>query len=517
MKELSLDNSRLDGRYDIIRLLGRGSYAEIYLAEDTLAGPDSPHRRVVIKALNVFMHSDLDRDLERTLVENFQNEALALDRVRHPNIISRLGHGTAQDVNGTLFHFLVLEYMPGGDLAKHIRKHDISFGEALAYLEQVCAGLAHAHSRNVIHRDIKPQNLLLSADRKIVKIADFGVARMSESEAPITRVGTNLYAPPEHSPMFSGSTGKLEFPVLTPAADVYSLAKTAYVLITGESPRFYSNRPINELPEVVRNRVWAEPLLTLLIRATAENPGDRPGDALEFWDELAEIGRIAAKCEEPAKALTEELHSRPQPAFSKGYNPTAPLRPKFDTSKELKLDRVLKDKRPGTGISVMNDRPHPAFSIPASAERSQRPETLEGFATESGALSTGAVTRRPKRLLKLALSLVLVGSFAAGLYATYNYVLTRVPLPNLSTLFGTREATALMNINLRSDPSTDNPRIGLVSKGSRLKILSSQGHWYRIEIIEHGSPSNNPDFSETGWISGKTRTGAETIAMRGER
>ena len=114
MRELSLDNCRLDKRYDIQRGLGRGSYAEIFVAHDILASPSSPHKSVVIKALNVFLQDDLDPDLERTLVENFQNEAVALDRVRHPNIISRLGHGTARDLRGTVFHYLVLEYLEGG-------------------------------------------------------------------------------------------------------------------------------------------------------------------------------------------------------------------------------------------------------------------------------------------------------------------------------------------------------------------------------------------------------------------
>src|SRR4051794_15881360 len=98
MNELSLENCRLDKRYDIRERLGRGSYAEVFLARDTFASERSPHIDVVIKALNVFLQDDLDDDLERTLVENFQNEAIALDRVRHPNIISRLGHGTARDL-----------------------------------------------------------------------------------------------------------------------------------------------------------------------------------------------------------------------------------------------------------------------------------------------------------------------------------------------------------------------------------------------------------------------------------
>src|SRR6188474_1917929 len=146
MRELSLSNCRLDRRYDIQRELGRGSYAEIFLASDTLASPQSTHRQVVIKALNVFLQDDLDDDLERTLVENFQNEAIALDRVRHPNVISRLGHGTARDLAGTVFHYLVLEFMEGGDLQKASRAEQISLKRALHYCEQVCAGLRHAHT-----------------------------------------------------------------------------------------------------------------------------------------------------------------------------------------------------------------------------------------------------------------------------------------------------------------------------------------------------------------------------------
>ena len=135
MKELVLNNSRLDKRYDIREPLGRGSYAEIYLARDILASHQSPHSQVVIKALNVFLQDDLDDALERTLVENFQNEAVALDRVRHPNIISRLGHGTARDLNGAVFHYLVLEYLPGGDLQNLVKKEKVTIKKVLDYVE----------------------------------------------------------------------------------------------------------------------------------------------------------------------------------------------------------------------------------------------------------------------------------------------------------------------------------------------------------------------------------------------
>ena len=89
MSELKLQQSRLDGRYDIVECLGRGSYAEIYVANDNAAQDGAP-RTIVIKALNIFLQDDPDEELARTLVTNFQNEAVALDRVRHPNVITDL-------------------------------------------------------------------------------------------------------------------------------------------------------------------------------------------------------------------------------------------------------------------------------------------------------------------------------------------------------------------------------------------------------------------------------------------
>ena len=113
--ELKLLQCRVDGRYDIEDCLGRGSYAEIYLARDN-AATDEQFRSVVIKALNVLLQGYQDPELEQTLIQNFQNEAVALDRVRHPNIISRLG----QEPRWTgwhCLHSLMPEYLSGGDRA----------------------------------------------------------------------------------------------------------------------------------------------------------------------------------------------------------------------------------------------------------------------------------------------------------------------------------------------------------------------------------------------------------------
>ncbi len=498
MKELSLKNCRLDDRYNIRDRLSRGSYAEIYAAQDSLASPQSPHKFVVIKALNVFMQNDLDLDLERTLVENFQNEAVALDRVRHPNVISRLGHGTARDLRGTVFHYLVLEYMPGGDMAKFCREKHLELHQALDYLEQVCAGLSHAHENGVIHRDIKPQNLLLTDDRKIVKIADFGVARFTQTDSPITRVGTNIYAPPEHSPMLSGETGKLKFQKLTPAADIYSLAKSAYVLITNESPRFFANQPIIELPFAVRQKPWAEELLKILRRATQSDPRNRFQDVNEFWQELAKLhlsdeiknANIAAKA-----ATSSNL--TPQPQVTKGYTPLTPQKPAFDTSKDLKLKDLPIDSADPFAVKI-NHNPlveppkTPPVFIPQNQAEIINPENQINIELQPQ-------SKREKKSLRFAATfLILLGLFAVSLYGTYNYILNR----SVSSTANVKTGTATTDINLRPAPTTGNEPIGVISKNSRLQIVNQENNWYEVIITEQNRPINKYQNAKRGWAYG---------------
>src|SRR5215471_9410597 len=276
--ELRLENSIVDERYQVDRCLSHGSYAEIFIARDLTRDG----LQIIIKALNAFLQGTPEPDLERTLIQNFQNEAIALDKVCHPNIIQRLGHGTASDLEQTPFHYLVLEYMPGGDLLSLCRKRPLGIGETASYFKQVSSALAYAHSRQVIHRDVKPNNLLLSEDRRVVKIADFGVARIATSQSDeITRVGTNLYAPPEHHP--DSQTSELR-QSLTPSADVYSMAKTIFTAMTGLSPREFIREPITSLPEGLARQPWGAGLLTILNKATSSEVESRYQSVNEFWD-----------------------------------------------------------------------------------------------------------------------------------------------------------------------------------------------------------------------------------------
>ena len=126
----------------------------------------------------------------------------------------------------------------------------LSLDEALFFFRQVCEGLAYAHSCGIIHRDLKPNNFLLSEDRRIVKIADFGVAKITVGggdDAEVTRVGAEVYAPPEHHP-----EKQEQYDRLTAAADIYSLAKSFYTVVVGRPPSQFKCAPITALPEELR-------------------------------------------------------------------------------------------------------------------------------------------------------------------------------------------------------------------------------------------------------------------------
>ena len=290
MPELKLENSLVDERYEVVERLNRGSFAEIFVARDR----EADRKEVVLKALNTSLQGTPDADLERTLIENFQNEAVALDAVRHPHVILRWGHGAAADLRGTPFYYLSLEYMPGGDLLKLCRSRlgaALPLDEALFFFKQACEALAYAHDKGIIHRDLKPNNLLLSADHRTLKIADFGVAKMATGEDnEITRVGADIYAPPEHHP--GEAYGEVTRSRLTASADIYSLAKSFYTVVCGRPPSQFTCDPITCLPEDSIDEPVRRRLLEVLRRATDDNPAARYASVIEFWSDLAQVASV---------------------------------------------------------------------------------------------------------------------------------------------------------------------------------------------------------------------------------
>jgi serine/threonine protein kinase len=504
MSELKLQQSRLDGRYDILECLGRGSYAEIYVANDN-AAPEGAPRTIVIKALNLYLQDAPDLELERTLVSNFQNEAVALDRVRHPNVINRLGHGTAIDLAGTTFHYIVLEYLPGGDLFALTKTRPLSLQKALSYLEQVCSGLAHAHKCGVIHRDIKPQNLLLTADQEVVKIADFGVARIDAMDGAITRVGTNIYSAPEHNPLMQTGqldTSGLRLPHdhLTPAADIYSLAKTMYTLLAGESPRRFAQHALTQLPPHVSDAPWANSVLRVLEKATQNRPDARYQTVEEFWDDIADASLPPTRPLRMVPAIAQPIRRKPSEDLSvepeEEFTEAAPPRPHFEVPAQR--EEIPDIKRPRIVVPIsLETRRQMRSREEMQTVQERRPERARPPVD-----SVFPASRKRRALVALGLIL----AFSGMLLATHKYVTTRwnplAPLSqNVEPVMIGKQGVTTTDVNLRPVASSSNVPIGLAESGSRVKVLSADNNWFEVQVMEHGRPKTDPYSSDRGWIN----------------
>jgi serine/threonine protein kinase len=517
MSELKLQQCRLDGRYDVLECLGRGSYSEVYVARDAAAQEGAP-RTVVIKALNTHLQGVPDAELERTLIENFRNE---------------------------------VEYLSGGDLQALVRNRPLPLEGALFYLEQVCAGLAYAHKHDVIHRDIKPQNLLLTSDQHTVKIADFGVAKIEAAEGAITRVGTEIYAAPEHHPL--AVTGPLDTSSLTrrvvqltPAADIYSLAKTTYMLLTGEAPRRFSRRPVTELPAEFAAQEWSSYVLRVLERATQTNPERRQQTVEEFWREIKDAtlartrplrkdeGGASSNGRTPsdsdanrgaasgAAPLSEAGAVVPS---SRGLATPPPPAPTFDrearardTSGRHRIVVPISGKAaaaremftPDAGGPV--SEPHARdISGPrrnqADAGRQSAPPPQPAYPSEREPRLSSAA----KRWL-VALALLL--AFSGMLYATYRYVNNmrgaqsggqQQAQQGGGSSRGNAQTgdlrVATTDVKLREGPGTNYEQVGLAEGGSRVKILQTSGKWWKVQVVEHARPKSDPDSEDEGWVN----------------
>ena len=240
------------GRYLLRELLGRGGMAEVYRARDT-----ATDRGVAVKILRSVEHGDAAR---------FRSEAHVLSLLDHPGVVRLRGSGTHEGVP-----YLVLDLAEGGSLAGELAAGPPRLDRTLAVGEQVAEALAHAHRQGIVHRDVKPSNILFDAEGQ-VRVADFGIARLAGSSS-LTRtgqlVGTGLYLAPEQ---VAGEP-------VGPEADVYSLGLVVLECVTG-SPCYAGghieaavarlHRPPEVPPELPR---WLREVLATM---TARDPGRRP-------------------------------------------------------------------------------------------------------------------------------------------------------------------------------------------------------------------------------------------------
>lgn len=266
-----IKGQKINDRYEIIRLIGEGGMANVYLALDTIL-----NRYVAVKVLR----GDLAND--EKFVRRFQREAISASSLSHPNIVEMYDVG---EDDGQ--YYIVMEYIEGRTLKSLIKKRGaLSIPEVLDIMLQIASGLACAHNSYIIHRDIKPQNILILDDGR-VKITDFGIA-MALNKEEVTQtnsvMGSVHYLPPEQA-NGSGSTIK---------SDIYSLGILMYELLTGKLP-FKGENAVEiaikqmkeQIPSVCKeNPEIPQSIENIILKATAKNPKNRYDSVNEMYEDL---------------------------------------------------------------------------------------------------------------------------------------------------------------------------------------------------------------------------------------
>jgi eukaryotic-like serine/threonine-protein kinase len=287
----TLINTLFDGRYRIMRKLGSGGMADVYLAEDEELG-----RRVAIKILN-------DRHAnDEQFVERFRREAKNAAGLSHPNIVSIYDRGEAE---GT--YYIAMEYLDGRSLKELVvARGPLPIPDSIEATRQVLSALRFAHRKGVVHRDIKPHNVMADADGRL-KVTDFGIARagVSQMTEAGSIIGTAQYLSPEQA---RGAA-------VDQRSDLYSIGIVLYEMLTGQVP-FTGESPVEiamkhlsdapRPPSLLRPDISPD-LDMVVLRALAKNPEDRFQTAEEMDEELQRVAAGAGVTAETADAATAVL------------------------------------------------------------------------------------------------------------------------------------------------------------------------------------------------------------------
>src|SRR5690349_9123738 len=270
----TLLGTSLNGRYRLEARIGSGGMSTVYRALDVTL-----ERRVAVKLMNREVATDSDQ------LERFRREARAVAQLSHPHIVGVIDAG---EDDGR--PYIVLEYVEGETLKDRIRRQGrLPIAEAVAYAIEIAHALGAAHARHIVHRDVKPQNVLIDEEGS-AKVTDFGIARTLEEDgltADGRVLGTTDYVSPEQA---------LGQPV-TGQSDLYSLGIVLYEMLTGDVPFKGENQVAvamkhvrEELPDIQQRRPQVSSALAAVIdRATAKELPKRYIDDAEFISDLEEV------------------------------------------------------------------------------------------------------------------------------------------------------------------------------------------------------------------------------------
>jgi serine/threonine protein kinase/ketosteroid isomerase-like protein len=415
----------LDGKYEIVAPLGAGGMGAVYRARRVLIGDE-----VAVKVLHARLVDD------EKLVERFRREARAAAQLHHPNVVTIHDYGEARGPEG--FAYIVMELVRGESLRDLMRREGrLAPERAVSLMRDVCAGVAAAHRRGIVHRDIKPDNIIVTpADEdspsERVKVVDFGIAKLRDfaAEGTLTEVGAMV------GTLFYMSPEQCKGDPLDVRADVYSLGAMLYEMLAG-TPPFTAPTPtgiilkhVNEPPPRLPQDLGVPPALqSAITRALAKEQDERPRDASEFALEIQAALTHAGESRPSADAF---FPASAQPAH---VTPTPPPQATPSASPAPSTD----DARRAADTHPQPFAPHTSAPPPYTSTQPPRAQ----------ALPPARGSRRPFLIVLLVGLLVGCGGLALLGLAVY-------------TRRGGRRSAGVVNVNTRQ-PATPTPTVANVN------------------------------------------------------
>lgn len=518
------------GKYRLDYRLGRGANGAVYKC--THVELNQP--RAVKLLLPDTPNSDPNRQYR------LRREALTACRFDHPNVVRVYDFGTniisgaegdAGKTSGELY--IAMEFISGRTLKAFLKANKpIPIRHALAIAVQILDGLAEVHGQGVILRDLKPENVMLSRDRRgnvQVKLVDFGTVKLrghsdEDADADLTRgmfIGTALYASPELS---KGEP-------LDERSDIYSMGVILYELLAGHTPF-----PPSDLATLLYRHAYAQaprldgfPALVagLTAKALSKDRGERPQSAAEFAARLRNALAIidaAASAVPPVGAAG----AAPQPVAAGEEEETrwaanAPKR-SFHTPNVKGTNVGDARSKHTTGVRHEHPAKKPTKAKATNGSRGHAADkSFKGLRTpyvplvEAGTVKADTPRPGAKDMLRtVAAAALIIASLVTSLFMVWRLTQGSTPAPPLTEVVVApitpptasfsaevgEELVTKTDVNIRVGPSGKSQKIGLSEKGSRVRILTKHKNWREVIVLEHGREKKDPTSADQGWIDG---------------